>query len=87
MMSDPKRDDGWRLTDTQWQQLEPLLPLPKLYPLRCHRPTVPNRAAMGAILLVLRTGMQWNTLTVLPFACASAAQGHGCKTPRCRAYP
>lgn len=31
-------------------------------PVGCHRPRVPNRTAMDAILLVLRTGMQWNAL-------------------------
>lgn len=57
-MKQGKRDDGFRMSDVLWQQIEPLLPAPKPHPLGCHRPRVPNRAAMDAILLVLRTGMQ-----------------------------
>ena len=33
------------------------------HPLGCHRPRVPERDAMDAVLLVLRTGMQWNVLS------------------------
>ena len=72
-MNERKRDDGWRLTDAQWQQMEPLLPRPKAHQLGCHRPRVPNRAAMDAILLVLRTGMQWNALDQTAVCACSAA--------------
>lgn len=61
-MKQRKHDDGFRLSDELWERMEPLLPAPKAHPLGCHRPRVPNRAAMDAILLVLRTGMQWNAL-------------------------
>lgn len=61
-MKQGNRDDGFRLSDELWDRIEPLLPAPKPHPLGCHRPRVPNRAAMDAILLVLRTGMQWNAL-------------------------
>jgi transposase len=61
-MKQGKRDDGYRISDALWEQIEPLLPAPKPHPLGCHRPRVSNRAAMDAILLVLRTGMQWNAL-------------------------
>ncbi len=61
-MKQSKHDDGFRLSDELWERMEPLLPAPKAHPLGCHRPRVPNRAAMDAILLVLRTGMQWNAL-------------------------
>lgn len=61
-MKQGKQDDGFRMSDALWEQMEPLLPEPKPHPLGCHRPRVPNRAAMDAILLVLRTGMQWNAL-------------------------
>ena len=61
-MKQGKQDDGFRMSDALWEQMEPLLPAPKPHPLGCHRPRVPNRAAMDAILLVLRTGMQWNAL-------------------------
>jgi transposase len=55
-------DDGWRIPDEVWVQLEPLLPERPPHPLGCHNPRVPDRDAMNAILLVLRTGMQWNAL-------------------------
>jgi transposase len=57
-----KKDDGWRLPDEVWVKLEPLLPPRPEHPLGCHNPRVPDRQAMDAILLVLRTGMQWNAL-------------------------
>ena len=56
------RDDGWRMPEWLWERIEPLLPEPPFHPLGCHRPRVPDRDAMDAILLVLRTGMQWNAL-------------------------
>jgi len=56
------KDDGWRISDKWWEQIEPLLPARKPHPLGCHNPPVPNRSAMDAILFVLRTGMQWNAL-------------------------
>jgi hypothetical protein len=39
-------------------QIEPLLPPRKPHPLGCHNPRVSDRAAMDAILFVLRTGCQ-----------------------------
>jgi putative transposase len=55
-------DDGWRMPDWLWVRIEPLLPAAAFHPLGCHNPRVPDRRAMEAILLVLRTGMQWNAL-------------------------
>jgi transposase len=55
-------DDGWRLPDELWDQIEPLLPPPKEHPLGCHNTPVPARDVMNAILFVLRTGCQWNAL-------------------------
>jgi transposase len=43
-------------------KVELLLPPRPEHPLGCHNPRVPDRDAMDAILLVLRTGMQWNAL-------------------------
>lgn len=57
-----KQDDGWRLPDRLWAQMEPLLPPRKPHSLGCHNPRVSDRAAMDAILFVLRTGCQWNAL-------------------------
>lgn len=72
-MKQSKRDDGWRMSDALWGRIEPLLPAPKPHPLGCHRPRVPNRAAMDAILLVLRTGMQWNALDTTGICSCAAA--------------
>lgn len=56
------KDDGWRISDELWQELEQFLPARKAHPLGCHRPRVSDRAAMNAILFVLRTGCQWGAL-------------------------
>ena len=67
------RDDGWRMPDWLWERIEPLLPGPAFHPLGCHNPRVPDRNAMEAILLVLRTGMQWNALDVSGICSSSSA--------------
>ena len=67
------RDDGWRMPDWLWERIEPLLPPPPSHPLGCHNPRVPNRDAMDAILLVLRTGMQWNALDATGICSSSSA--------------
>jgi putative transposase len=67
------RDDGWRIPDWLWERIEPLLPPPPPHPLGCHNPRVPDRDAMNAILLVLRTGMQWNALDVTGICSSSSA--------------
>ena len=67
------RDDGWRIPDWLWERIEPLLPAPPPHPLGCHRRRVPNRAAIDAILLVLRTGMQWNALNATGICSSSSA--------------
>lgn len=56
------RDDGWRMPSWLWERVEPLLPAAPFHPLGCHRLRVPDRDAMDAILLVVRTRMQWNAL-------------------------
>lgn len=67
------RDDGWRIPDWLWERMAPLLPPPPAHPLGCHRPRVPDRSAMNAILLVLRTGMQWNALAMTGICSSSSA--------------
>ena len=67
------RDDGWRLSDEVWARMEPLLPERPAHPLGCHNPRVSDRDAMNAILLVLRTGMQWNALNVTGICTSSSA--------------
>jgi putative transposase len=66
-------DDGWRIPDEVWRQMEPLLPERPAHPLGCHNPRVPDRDAMNAILLVLRTGMQWNALNATGI-CSSSSE-------------
>jgi putative transposase len=68
------KDDGWRMPDWLWERIEPLIPEPAdHHPLGCHRPRVPDRDAMDAILLVLRTGMQWNALDATGICSSSSA--------------
>jgi transposase len=67
------RDDGWRMPDWLWERIEPLLPPRPFHPLGTHRPRVADRDAMDAILLVLRTGMQWNALEVSGICSSSSA--------------
>ena len=67
------RDDGWRLPDWLWERIERLLPAPPPHPLGRHRPRVPDRDAMDAILLVLRTGMRWNVLNATGVCSSSSA--------------
>ena len=66
-------DDGWRIPDWLWAKIEPLLPPRPPHPLGCHRPRAPDRSAMNAILLVLRTGMQWNALAASGICSSSSA--------------
>ena len=73
MMGLVSRDDGWRMPDWLWERIEPLLPPPPFHPLGCHRPRVADRDAMDAILLVLRTGMQWNALNAAGGCSSSSA--------------
>src|ERR671937_368962 len=67
------KDDGWRIPDRVWVQMEPLLPERPSHPLGCHNPRVPDRDAMDSILLVLRTGMQWNALDLTGPASSSSS--------------
>src|SRR3982751_3574009 len=67
------RDDGWRLPDDLWAQMEPLLPPRPRHPLDCHNPRVPDRAAMDAIFFVLRTGCHWNALRETRICSSSSA--------------
>jgi transposase len=67
------KDDGWRIPDETWARMERLLPRRPEHPLGCHNPRVPDRDAMNAILLVLRTGMQWNALNATGICSSSSA--------------
>jgi putative transposase len=67
------RDDGWRMPDWLWERIEPLIPPPPPHPLGTHRRGLPKRQVMDAILLVLRTGMQWNALNATGICTSSTA--------------
>jgi putative transposase len=67
------RDDGWRLPDPLWAKLDRLLPARPTHPLGCHNPGVPDRAAMDAIFLVLRTGGQWKARRETTICSSSSA--------------
>ena len=46
--------------DAVWEQVEPLLPAPADdHPLGCHRPRVPDRVCLYAMLVRLVTGCSW----------------------------
>jgi len=61
------------MPDALWKQIEKLLPKPKWHPLGCYRRGNSPRQAMDAILLVMRTGMQWNALKMTNLCSSSAA--------------
>lgn len=69
----PVRDDGWRLPDALWAEMEPLPPPRPKHSLGCHNPRVPDRAALDAIFFVLRTGCQWNALNQTTLCTSSSA--------------
>ena len=67
------KDDGWRIPDELWAEMERLFPARPQHPLGCHNPRVPDRHAMNAILFVLRTGCQWNALDATGICSCSSA--------------
>jgi putative transposase len=56
-----ERTRPWELSEEVWERAEPLLPAPKPR-LKGGRPPRSDREMLGAILFVLRTGLQWNAL-------------------------
>ena len=55
------RTKPWELSDDLWQRAEPLIPV-RAGKRKAGRPRQSDRAMLGAILYVLRTGIQWNAL-------------------------
>lgn len=55
------RTHPWELSDALWERAQPLLP-PHQPRVRGGRPPRDDRQMLGAILYVLRTGIQWNAL-------------------------
>jgi transposase len=47
------------VVDAVFAAIEPLLPEPRLHPLGCHRPRVPDRLCLWGILIRLVTGSSW----------------------------
>src|SRR5215204_3520261 len=72
-MGQTPKTPSWKLSDSLWAKLEPLLPPRPSHPLGCHRPRVPDRDAMAAIFFVLRTGCQWNALDATGICSCSSA--------------
>ena len=60
-MASRDEDESYRISDSLWEQIEPLLP-PKLPRLSGGRPRMDNRKAMEAILYVFRIGHRWSAL-------------------------
>ncbi len=67
------KDDGWRIPDELWAEMERLLPARSPHPLGCHNPRVPDRDAMNSILFVLRTDCRWNALDATGMGSCSSA--------------
>ena len=60
-MTTRKNGHDYEISDKLWNQIEPLLPLPKLK----KKPGIPrkdDRKIMSGIFYVLRTGSQWKAL-------------------------
>lgn len=55
------RTKPWELSDALWERAEPLLAPRKPHP-KGGRPPRDDRQMLGAMLYVLRTGIQWNAL-------------------------
>ena len=73
-MKQEGKDDGWRIPDTLWEKIEPLLPVPvETHPWGVHRPRVPNRTAMEGIFFHLRTGCHWKALDATGIGSGSTA--------------
>ena len=53
--------ERWKLTNEQWQKIEPLLPKPKISN-KGGRPWADNRKVFEGILWILRTGAPWADL-------------------------
>src|ERR1700751_5993211 len=55
------RSYPWEVSDALWERVIPLIPPPPSHA-RGGRPRMPDRQAFAALVYVLRTGIQWNTL-------------------------
>jgi transposase len=60
-MTDKDMNEAYRISDSAWEQIEPLLP-PELPELNDDPPQMNDREAMEAILYVLHTGCKWKEI-------------------------
>lgn len=80
------RSRWWRLPDSVWDLMEPMLPKREARD-HCEWVVLPGsrRQAMNGIFFALRTGCQWNALnetgvcssSMAPSAVSAVAQGQG----------
>lgn len=61
MSGSPVRTKPWELSEALWERAQPLLP-PHNPRRKGGRPPRDDRQMLGAMLYVLRTGIQWNAL-------------------------
>ena len=54
-------DDAWRIPDSLWERILPLLPPERPHP-KGGRRYIPARQCMDGIFYVMRTGCQWKAL-------------------------
>jgi transposase len=69
-MNQTEQTKPWEVSDQLWEQVEPLLPEPERDPDKQYkrkagagRPPADPRKVFAAIVRVLRTGCQWNSMT------------------------
>src|SRR5215210_3687167 len=66
------------VVDAVWAATKPLLPDPPGHPLGCHRPRVPDRLCLWALLIRLTTGSSWVDIeAILDIRCRTRRCGHG----------
>jgi putative transposase len=60
-MTDKDANEAYRISDSVWEQIEPLLP-PEIPGANGNPPLMDDRKAMEAILYVLHTGCKWKEI-------------------------
>ena len=71
---DVDKQNPWLLSDEIWERIERHLPAqPERDPAIGGRPRIADRKAMNGIFFVLRTGCQWNALSVTGICTSSTA--------------
>jgi hypothetical protein len=68
-----KQDNGWRVLDRLWAQMEPILSPRKPRPQCCHNLHVSDATSTDGILFVLLANGHWNALNNTDFCYSSAA--------------